>query len=378
MRDATWFPAIWGMAPRALALAILWISPALGQVQSSPLGDGYDIDRLTPTPAGDRYMYVPEPRTRDKSCGIPVPTPEIPAITNSGSNDNTHRPLPCYVALKAFSSVQYAPKVLQLDSISGGTATKSAVVSRLHLGASWTPQPWLHWSVDVPLYYYQTDLSNTGNYYGAPSGTAQIGRQADLLDIGDIRVGGRLAWALGSMQRLGVQLFAFVPTGDHQLLTGDRSVVPPRFDALAMFSVGDHDDALRTGGARDSIGAVAAYLGVGWRSTLIGTDTPLHPGVKGGVAGSLNHICDWRYLLPVAELRFEQVQKQPGVRAFLVDASLGVRFIPIRSIVSKQPNEGDQERSGWISLMGTYGSSFLPGVPMYAVGLDLSIIPWVR
>jgi hypothetical protein len=304
----------------ALAAATIALSFPVEADPLTTLGEGFDIDRLVPTPAGDRFTFVPETRIRDEAC------------TES----------PCWFALSAFSS--YASGGVRLKRF-GSESTKSSDVVRMHLGASWAPQEWWQWSLDVPLNIYQTDLSEPVDGY-VVSPTSRLGRKPETLDVGDLRVGLRVPLTLRRRPSWAMQGYAFLPTGDYEHLTGDRYF---RFDVLALAGFGSHDDSPVVG---------AAYLGLGLHPF-----DPRFAGIlraEGKVGGALSF-----YLLSLVQLTVE-ARVDPRLEGpSPADASAGVRLRPM------------PEAPWWLSLLGTKGLSSAPGVPVAAVSLAFTLVPQV-
>jgi hypothetical protein len=312
---------------------VLWAAQAQGQSVATPLGDGFDLDRMVPAPAGDRFAFVPEPRIRSRWCD----TSETAPWNNSARCEDSET----WMAWRAFASVQ------SVHLLEGHPAR----VSRLHLGGSWAPHPIYQLSVDIPLNYYQTDLSVLPGGFGTPVGARRIGMQPDFLDVGDVRIGLRFAIRDRLPIRLGFQLYGFAPTGDHERLTGDRSF---RGDALFLASIE----------RASSVGVsytVAAYAGAGWRPDLISSDSAPRPGAKAGLAGSINSIGGWSTVMPVAEAKLDQLGQVTPVP---FDASVGARLHP------------ERDWPLWVTALGTFGLSQAPGVPQYAFSLDLNVVPW--
>jgi hypothetical protein len=314
----------------------LWATVAHGQQNTNaPLGDGFGIDRMTPTPAGDRFTFVPEPRIQARlSEALPAgcvatPTPSCDSAIS-------------WVAWKAVTSFQ------RIDISEG----KSANISRLHLGTSWSPLSYAQLSLDIPLNLYQTDLPTLSKGYGPTSASRRVGLQPEVFDIGDIRIATRFAWPLTAWFQWGLQGQVFFATGDHERLTGDRTFA--RFDMLTLVGVYQKSPS--------SVSyTIAAYAGICWHEKLIASDLRLRPGAKLGLAGSFDSIFGWNYLMPVVEAKMDQIGQGSPVPW---DVSLGGRF-------RAMPN-----KPWWITALATAGLSKAPGIPTYAFILDITFIPW--
>ena len=286
------------------------------------LGSGFDLDRLFPAPAGDRFTFIPETRIRDESC-------------------TAH---PCWFALSLFGT--YASGAVTFKRLDGSGTTTASRVGRLHIGASWAPQEYWQWSLDVPLSVGQSDLSQFDDGYAAPA-KSRVGKTPDLLDVGDLRVG--LRWQMYRRPRgisLAAQTYAFLPTGDHERLTGDRNF---RFDGLAVLESGSHEDSAVVG---------AVYVGAGARPyDPRFTESTLH--LEGKVGGGLSF-----YVFSLLQATVEARAEHSVVKGapWPADASGGLRFQP-------------PEKPWWVTLVATKGLSNAPGVPLGAVGISFSIIP---
>jgi hypothetical protein len=283
-------------------------------------------------------MYVPQPRTRE-FCPNKHETIDEP----KGCDDPAS-----WVALKAVASLQFAPLTMQWVHTDGSVESRSATVSRLHLGASWSRYRRFQLSVNLPLNIYQTDFASYPGGYGAV-GNARIGIKPDFFDTGDLRIGVRANYFSSGFWDGALQLFVFVPTGDHERLTGDGYA---RADLLGI--VGTNDDP------RSYIN-VSFYAGGGFRSNPFTSGYRF--GFKGGGAVSID---TWDIIHPMLEARIAELwtDKLFPNTAFPMDISGGVRIQP------------QSRRTWWLTWVATTGTYYTPGIPKFGMALDVTVIPW--
>ena len=146
---------------------------------------------------------------------------------------------------------------------------------------------------------------------------------------------------------LGLQGYLFLPTGDHERLTGDRNF---RGDLLALFEIGSHEE---------SPYVIAAYAGVGMR--------PMNPKLLGAtLGGQLEFGAAFSfYLLSFVQPMLEARMELPMVNdaGAPTEVSAGARLHPF------------PDAPWWLTPTYTKSLTTVPGVPDYAVGLSFSIVP---
>ncbi|HEX4476481.1 MAG TPA: hypothetical protein VH142_15445 [Polyangiaceae bacterium] len=222
---------------------------------AQPLGNGFDLERFAPTPAGDRFDYVFEPLIRDERCTA----------------------ISCMGALTSRLVIASDPLTLVLPAPQGNTSVSASTV-RLHWGAEFSVFRFLQFSVDVPVILYQGDLSILPDGFQTPAGGTRVGASPSAFDIGDVRFGARVACnPHDDLWSFGVQLLGAVPTGDHERLAGDPSA---RFESLAMVEFGKR---LRTPVV------ITADAGLELRGTVtLANDAVIGSGFEGGLAAAIS------------------------------------------------------------------------------------------
>jgi hypothetical protein len=329
------------------SVLFVWATAGRGQALPIIAGDGYDIDRLYPAPAGDRFAYVSEPRIRDKSCR-PI------ADREDCGGVKAKPPLPCWTALRVLGAYQFGIRTVRSDD---DKFTKSfrADTARLHVGASWAPYKWAQFSTDIPIVLYQTDLSQiqNGSGYGLPAGSDRVGRSPALFDVGDVRFGARTAFQAVDHLRFGLQGLSYIPTGDHERLTGDRTF---RWDVIALIGF---DEIPLAGGAVFS----AVYFGPGWRPDMTSNNRPplMYDQLGAGLGWDYQNI-----FRGLAEFRGSNLAFRSPAAG---DATLGTRI----NFLPRNPSGAI-----WLGAHGTIGiGSSALGVPKLALAVDVTLIPWM-
>lgn len=293
----------------------------------------------------DRFSYVPEPIIRSDAC---------------------HEVF-CTGAATARFVYEHRAVDATLPVTDVSSITRSASLLRLHVGVAWAPLSWLQWSADIPVLLYQGSLLEVPNGGLSPNNVTRVGQAPDVGDIGDVRVGVRIAAACKEANlKNGLQLSFSAPTGDHEHLAGDQL---GRADLTGMVEWGDHDT---------SWVVIDGAFGYELRHHVTLGDQQLGSSTNFGLAVS-SHVCEpihcnmGRYIELHAEGRVDGGLGLTTPAAFL--GALGAQLDLARD--ASRPGEADVPQAPrlWITALVTAGFGHAVGVPDWGGTLGLTWAP---
>lgn len=276
------------------------------------VGDGFELGRAALSPAGDRFLLVPD-------AGI------------------GQQPL------RVFLAAEIGHRLL---SLSGSTATSSSDFSRLHIGTSWSLCPYFLVSAELPL-VLREDVTVVDPAHEIP--LLRLNKNSKV-DAGDAVLGWR-ATVPGlntPALRLGVLGRLWIPTGSQGDLTGDGTA-GGRAELVTQSKLG--------------LLQAAFAAGYEYRPPQELSGARLASGVTLGAAVGLDLDIGPVLLRPDVELVATLVAPGPNDVAF-------DRRSPIESAIGFVMDNG-----GWASsIHATQGLTQAPGLPEFRVFVTFTFV----